>query len=113
MTLDSLINPVKDALTVRRVFAEPYERDGATVILAASVAGGGGGGSGHDDEGQEGEGGGFGVQARPAGAYVIRDGDVSWRPAVDANKLIGAVTLVVVVLAVARVRLTKLRLKGS
>jgi hypothetical protein len=44
-----------------RVFAEPYEKDGVTVIAAATVAGGAGGGGGHDERGQEGEGGGFGV----------------------------------------------------
>ena len=59
---------------MRRVFAEPYERNGTTVIAAAKVRGGGGGGGGHDKDAQEGEGGGFGLAARPAGAYVIRDG---------------------------------------
>jgi uncharacterized spore protein YtfJ len=78
------------------VFAEPYETDGVTVIAAATVAGGAGGGGGHDEHGQEGEGGGFGVAARPAGAYVIKDGRVQWRPAVDVNRLfatIGAVAI--------------------
>ena len=32
-----------DAISVRRVFGEPYEKDGLTVIPVASVAGGGGG----------------------------------------------------------------------
>ena len=35
---------VRDAITVSRVFAEPYETDGVTVIAAATVAGGAGGG---------------------------------------------------------------------
>jgi hypothetical protein len=38
----------QDAITVRRVFAEPYERDGIVVIPPAEIRGGGGGGSGDD-----------------------------------------------------------------
>jgi len=68
--LNELVTTAGDAITVRRVFAEPYEKDGITIIAAAAVAGGGGGGGGHDEQGQEGEGGGFGVSARPAGAYI-------------------------------------------
>lgn len=95
MKLDELMATAREAITVRRVFAEPYEQDGTTVIAAATVAGGGGGGGGHDDHGGEGEGGGFGVTARPAGAYVIRAGKVTWRPAVDVNRLIATIGLVI------------------
>jgi uncharacterized spore protein YtfJ len=76
------------------VFGEPYEKDGTTVIPAARVVGGGGGGSGQDDAGQSGDGGGFGVIARPAGAFVIRDGCVQWRPALDPNTVVLAVAAV-------------------
>jgi hypothetical protein len=31
---------------------------------------------------------GFGVNARPAGAYVLRDGQLTWHPAVDVNAII-------------------------
>ena len=72
MKVAELVTTVRDAITASRVFAEPYETDGVTVIAAATVAGGAGGGGGHDERGQEGEGGGFGVRARPAGAYVIK-----------------------------------------
>ena len=67
MKVVELVTTARDAITVQRVFAEPYEKDGVIVIAAAIVAGGGGGGGGHDDQGQEGEGGGFGVMspARP------------------------------------------------
>jgi uncharacterized spore protein YtfJ len=77
----------RDALTVERVFGTPYEKDGVTVIPAAIVIGGGGGGNGTDPQGQEGEGGGFGMISRPVGAYVIKNGVVTWRPAVDVNRL--------------------------
>jgi len=94
MTLEQFMTNAQDALTVRRVFGEPYEKDGATVIPAARLVGGGGGGSGQDELGQSGNGGGFGLVARPAGAFVIRNGDVRWRPAIDPNTLVIAVAVV-------------------
>ena len=82
----------RDAITVRRVYGEAIEREGVTLIPAAMVVGGGGGGG---DEAGNG-GGGFGLAARPIGAWAIRDGDVSWRPAVDVTLLtaVGGLTLV-------------------
>jgi uncharacterized spore protein YtfJ len=59
------------------------------VIPVASVSAGAGGGSGSDAErGGEGEGGGFGARGRPIGVYVIRDGEVSWRPVLDISRAI-------------------------
>jgi uncharacterized spore protein YtfJ len=109
MKVAELATTVRDAITVSRVFAEPYEQDGVTVIAAATVAGGAGGGGGHDERGQEGEGGGFGVIARPAGAYVVKDGRVWWRPAVDVNRLIAAVGAVAIAYLFTRVRIEKAR----
>jgi uncharacterized spore protein YtfJ len=87
--LPRLVDAVREAMTVSRVFGQPYERDGVTVIPAATVRGGGGGGSGRNPAtGEDGDGGGFGVIARPAGAYVIKDGEVSWQPAVDVNRIV-------------------------
>jgi hypothetical protein len=37
---------------------------------------------------ESGTGGGFGMIARPSGAWVIKDGDVKWKPAVDVNRII-------------------------
>ena len=107
MKVAELATTVGDAITVRRVFAEPYEQDGVTVIAAATVAGGAGGGGGHDERGQEGEGGGFGVIARPAGAYVIKDGRVWWRPAVDVNRLFATIAAVAIAYLFTRVRIEK------
>ena len=81
--VDEILEGARDALTVRRVYGEPIELEGMTVVPAAAVRGGGGGGG--DSEGNGG--GGFGVAARPVGAYVIRDGEVVWRPAVDVNRI--------------------------
>jgi uncharacterized spore protein YtfJ len=107
------VTSVRDAITVSRVFAEPYETDGITVIAAATMAGGGGGGGGHDDRGQEGEGGGFGVAARPAGAYVIKDGRVRWRPAVDVNRLFATSGAVAIAYLFTRARIEKARANGG
>ena len=89
-----LVAAAREALTVRRVFGEAYERDGVTIIPAAVLRGGVGGGAGADEHGQQGEGGGFGLVARPVGAYVVRDGEVRWRPAFDLNRTIGLVATV-------------------
>ena len=82
--IDEMFRGVRDTLTIERVFGEPIETEGVTIIPAAVVRGGGGGGGDSELNG----GGGFGVQARPAGAYVIRDGAVTWRPAIDVNRLL-------------------------
>jgi uncharacterized spore protein YtfJ len=93
MGLSQLLDTARDALTVRRVFAEPYERDGVTVIAAARVRGAGGGGGGKDEHGQEGDGGGFVFTARPVGAYVLKDGAVTWQPAVDVERVVTVAVL--------------------
>ena len=74
-----------------------------TIIPAARVQGGAGGGSGEDPQGQgKGSGSGFGMTARPVGAFVIRDGELSWRPAVDVTRIVlgGQVVAVVALLTV-------------
>jgi uncharacterized spore protein YtfJ len=101
MQFDEFISRAQDAITVRKVFGEPFEKDGLTVIPAARVMGGSGGGIGQDDSGQQGEGGGFGIMARPAGAFVIRDGEITWRPAVDPSTVIAAAAAVAIVAIVA------------
>jgi uncharacterized spore protein YtfJ len=106
-----LIKGVREALSVRQVFGEPVERDGVTVIPAATVIGGGGGGgdgaqqpSNEDGEAepqrQSGVGFGFGGMIWPAGAFEIRDDRVTWRPAIDVTRVL----VMVLVLAIAVVR---------
>lgn len=113
MTIDSMVTSARDAMTVRRVFGEPYVQDGVTVIAAARMSGGAGGGGGHDKGGQEGEGGGFGLTARPAGVYVIKDGQVRWLPALDANRVVSVLGVVATVFLLARVRMAKLAAKAG
>ena len=85
------IKGTRDAISVRRVFGDAYELDGVTIIPVASVAGGGGGGAGQgegpDDSQGSGMGTGFGIHARPVGVYEIRDGNVEWKPTIDASRL--------------------------
>jgi uncharacterized spore protein YtfJ len=100
MQQQDVIAQVRDALTVKRVFGEPYERDGVTIIPAARIRGGAGagGGEGTQDGGTgSGSGSGFGLSARPVGAFVVRDGELSWRPAVDVNRIVLGGQLVAVV----------------
>jgi uncharacterized spore protein YtfJ len=92
------IAKARDAISVKRVYGEPYERDGVTVIPAAVVGGGGGGGGADGDEGSGG-GVGFGLGGRPVGAYVIQGGNVRWEPAFDATRIIGQVLLAVAAIA--------------
>jgi uncharacterized spore protein YtfJ len=84
MNVDEMVHGTQDAMNVRRVFGDPIEKDGITLIPAAKVMGGGGGGG----DAQNNTGGGFGIRARPAGVYVIRDGNVSWQPALDVNRIV-------------------------
>ena len=95
MNVDEMLKGARDAMAVKRVYGDPIERDGvhghpgwqrcaaAAGAAATSVSNGGGG---------------FGLQARPVGAYVIRDGEVEWEPAVDVSRIalagLGALVLV-------------------
>jgi uncharacterized spore protein YtfJ len=78
------------------VYGEPIQEDGVTIIPAANVMGGGGGGGDTAGNG----GGGFGVRAKPAGAWVIKDGEATWRPAIDLNRtiLVGQIVAIVALL---------------
>ena len=84
MNVQEVLEKAQDSVTVKRVYGTPIEKDGLTIILAASVSGGGGGGGGPADSGG---GVGYGVRARPVGAFVIKGGDVRWEPAIDATRL--------------------------
>lgn len=82
----------RDALCIQRVFGDPHTADGVTVIpvarIAGCAAGGGGEGTSPDDTGGSGFGTLFGLGARGIGVYEIRNGNLKWRPAIDADRLI-------------------------
>jgi uncharacterized spore protein YtfJ len=109
--MNEVTTAARDAMTMRRVFGEPCERDGVTIIPAAVVVGGMGAGSGQrgGDDGDTGDGGGFGVVAVPAGAYSIRDGRVRWHPAVSVNLVVVAATAIGLTWLVGRSRAVRTR----
>jgi uncharacterized spore protein YtfJ len=113
-----IMDQARDVLSVRRVFGDPIERDGLTVVPVAIVRGGAGGGSGESQGGGEtaagtGGGAGWGAAARPAGVYVISGSDVRWQPAVDVNRIImGGQIVAVVALLVLRSVLKARRRRG-
>ena len=107
MDVGNLLTKVSDNLSVRRAFGTAYEKDDLLIIPVAVVAGGGGAGTGHPrhrapagaeplpernpaengaapkDSGPMDAGGGFGGLVLPAGAYVVKGGQVRWVSAVD------------------------------
>ena len=100
-----VLTKARETMDARMVFGQPVTQDDLVIIPAARISGGaGGGGRDAAGEGPAGEGGaGFGVRSTPAGAFVIRDGEVSWRPALDVNKIIlGGQVVAVVALLVTR-----------
>jgi uncharacterized spore protein YtfJ len=121
MDVGKLLMKVSDDLSVHRAFGTAYEKDGMLIIPVALVTGGGGGGVGrprHGDppaglpeESPAGDGatppdseptdagGGFGGLVLPSGAYVVKDGQVRWVPAVDPTIVVLASLSLVRVLA--------------
>jgi uncharacterized spore protein YtfJ len=118
MDVQELVTQARDAVTVKRVFGEPYEKNGVTVIPAARIggAGGGGGGEGEGPGGEgsgKGSGSGFGLAGRPAGAYVIRGEEVRWQPAIDVNRVILGAQLVAIAALLTLRTLIKTRAKAK
>jgi hypothetical protein len=74
MNRPDIFDRVPADLVAMGVYGEPMQVDGATVIPVARI--------------------GRGYRATPVGVYVIHDGDVTWSPAVDHNRvaLIGVIT---------------------
>jgi uncharacterized spore protein YtfJ len=87
-----VLREVVDDATVGKVFGSPIHLNGLIVLPVAKIGGGGGGGTGNGPaaDGQEngGTGGGFGMSAKPLGVFVLKDGRVTWRPAVDVNRIV-------------------------
>ncbi len=85
-----IVNQIQEQFSAGIVYAGAVDNDGAVVVPAARVFGGGGGGS----DAAQGEGGGFGLMAMPAGAWVIRGGDAEWKPAIDITAIVLGAQLV-------------------
>jgi uncharacterized spore protein YtfJ len=89
MKVQEIAAELRNELTVSRVFGEPVERGGVTVLPVAAVRGGAGGGESEGGDGRTpaGSGGGVGFEARPLGVYVISGDRVVWQPAVDVTRI--------------------------
>ena len=98
--IDAMLAGAREVMTVRRVFGEPIERGEVMIIPVAQVQGGGGGGGDREQN----AGGGFGVRARPVGAFVVRGDTVEWKPAIDLGRAISALCLISVALLLRRRR---------
>jgi uncharacterized spore protein YtfJ len=99
MTTKDILDRALGVFGPERVYGTPYTSNGITVIPAVSVRGGGGGGGGTtlDDSGQtseSGDGGGFGITARPAGVLVIDGDKVRWKVHFDLNRFVAGGQLV-------------------
>jgi uncharacterized spore protein YtfJ len=83
MNVAEMLSDAREAMSVKRVYGDPIEREGLTIVPAAAVRGGGGGGGDAQNNG----GGGFGLTARPVGVFIVKGSDVEWEPAVDVNRI--------------------------
>ena len=132
MQAREILAQARDAMNARRVFGEPIDRDGVTIVPVMRLLGGAGGGRGEENASLGGAAGaadtsaaggddapsepaaglqgaaasfgvGFGVKASPAGVYVIKGDDVRWLPAVEPERLAFiAGTIVVIALLIVR-----------
>jgi uncharacterized spore protein YtfJ len=96
---ERVIQRLRQMMTIDKVYGTPIEKGGMTLIPVASIriGGGGGGGGGSDDHASgSGEGAGFGAVARPVGVYVIEDGNIRWKPALDIVRLVVVANLTAV-----------------
>ena len=104
--LDAVSQAV-DAGSAGRVFGTPITHGDVIMLPVARIKGGGGGGGGtapaNQNGRQEGSGGGFGTSARGLGVFVLKNGEVTWRPAVDVNRIVlGGQLVAITALLVAR-----------
>lgn len=98
MDAAELLSKVTDGITVGRVFGQPIQAGEVLILPVARVRGGAGGGPSDD---KSGAGGGGGFSAEPTGVYVVMNGEVAWRPAVDVTRIVAGGQLVAIVLALA------------
>jgi uncharacterized spore protein YtfJ len=108
MDVQEMVSRSQDTATVGRVYGEPQEKDGTTLIPAARVSARGGSGAARG--GEHSGGGGFRADAEPVGAFVIRNGEVEWKPVFDLSgtvrrgQLVGVVALLVLLAVIRALR---------
>jgi len=77
--IGTLAEKLGAAARAATIFGEPVEREGVTVVPVAKARWGFGGGVGQR-KGEDGAGGGGGVQVTPVGFIEIRNGRAEFRP---------------------------------
>ena len=90
----TFVERIQEKFSAQIVYGDPIEKDGTVLLPAVWVAGGGGGGSG-EQSGSHGEGGGFGLFARPSGSWVVTSEGAKWVPAIDPTVVIVAGTFLI------------------
>jgi hypothetical protein len=95
MDAQQLENQIQHEVRPHNVFGAPIQVDGVTLVPTMAVRGG----AGHADQARAG----YRIRARPVGVYVLRDGKVSWRPAVDVNRIIWGGQMIGLVAALSNV----------
>lgn len=120
MTVEEFVEQARESLGSKRVFGEPYEKNGVTVIPAARVMGGAAGGDSAEKSGEPGsiegvkgtgQGIGYGMIGSPAGAFVIKGNDVSWMPAIDVNRMMFGFQIMFIVFFLVMRSIAKTRAK--
>lgn len=129
MNVKDLLNRAAENISVSRAFGSAYEKDGVLIIPVALVAGGGGSGQGttfraepasnpeetehtddtHHGEPETGPGGGFGGVVMPVGAYVVKDEQVRWVPAVNVTVIVVAALFALRFLTKSRVKVQRIK----
>ena len=85
----TLVERMQERFSAQIVYGDPIEKDGTVLLPAAWVAGGGGFGSDtREESGSRGEGGGFGLFARPSGSWVVTSDGARWVPAIDLTAIV-------------------------
>ena len=84
----TLVERMQETFSAQIVDGDPIENDGTVLLPAAWVAGDGGGGSANEESDDHGEGGGFGLLARPSGSWVVTGDGAQWIPAIDLTAIL-------------------------
>ena len=113
--LQRLMHEASAATSGHAVFGDPIASDGVIVVTAARIRGGAGAGAGGQAGEISGSGWGSGATtiAEPVGAYVIRNGDVRWQPAVDVTTIMRRLVIAWMFVALAGIRLARRRARRS
>ncbi|MFD3001887.1 spore germination protein GerW family protein [Pontibacter toksunensis] len=85
--VERIAEKMSAAANAKRIYGEPVERNGVTVIPVSKAAYGFGGGAG-TKAGEEGSGGGGGMVLTPVGYIEIKEGTTKFRPIQDPQTLI-------------------------